>query len=385
MKTNRIAYCIPALYNSAGMERVLTIKANFLATHGYEVHIVITDGGGKEPAFPLESSIQIHQLNIGFEELYRYSLLHRVWLYKQKMRIFRKELDACLNKIKPDITISLLRRDINIINRMTDGSVKIGEIHFDRLHYRHFNLSWLPDFICRWIQHWWMSALIGELKKLSRFVVLTHEDAANWPELKNVVVIPNPSSFFPSAISNCTSRQIIAAGRYVPQKGFDRLIAAWGLIADKYPGWKLKIYGDGWLRTQLEQQILDSHLQDSCSLEFTVSNLADKMQESSIFVLSSRFEGFGLVLVEAMSCGLPCVSFACQCGPRDIISDGKDGFLVQDGDIGGLANRISELIADNSRRQQMGEMAREKAKNYQIENIGMKWIALFEQVTSKNK
>ena len=126
MKKVKIAYCIPALYYPSGMERVLTMKANFLAMHGYEVHIIITDGGDKSPAFPLEASIQVHQLDIDFEEPYHHSFLRRVWLYLKKMRIFRKELDACLHRIKPDITVSLLRRDINIINQMTDGSLKMG-------------------------------------------------------------------------------------------------------------------------------------------------------------------------------------------------------------------------------------------------------------------
>lgn len=383
MKKIKIVYCIPALYYPSGMERVLIMKANFLATHGFEIHIIITDGGDKPPAFPLVPSIHVHQLNIDFEEPYRHSFVRRVWLYWKKMRIFRKEMDACLHRIKPDVTVSLLRRDVNIINRMTDGSFKIGEIHFDRLHYRQFTASWMPFFIYRIIQRRWMAALIKELKMLSKFVVLTHEDAAFWTELDNVMVIPNPSSFFPEEQSDCTAKQVIAVGRYVFQKGFDRLIDAWQLVADKYPDWKLKIYGDGAMRAQLEQKIVDLQLQDSCFLEATVPDIAQKMKESSIFVLSSRFEGLPMVLIEAMACGLPVVAFACHCGPRDVISDGADGWLVDDGDIVGLSEKMGALIADKEIRQKMGRMARSKAENYKIECIGAQWIELFEQLTLK--
>ncbi|MEL5896305.1 glycosyltransferase family 4 protein [Bacteroides sp. GD17] len=384
MKKVKIAYCIPALYYPSGMERVLTMKANFLARHGYEVHIIVTDGGDKSPAFPLETSIKVHQLDIDFEEPYHYPFVRRVWLYRKKMRVFRKELDACLHRIKPDITVSLLRRDINIINRMTDGSVKIGEIHFDRLHYRHFSAPWMPYFLYCFIQRRWMAALIHELKKLSRFVVLTHEDAAYWPELENVMVIPNPSSFFPEEQSECTAKQVIAVGRYVSQKGFDRLINAWQLVADRHPDWQLKIYGDGAMRTQLERQITALCLQDSCFLEGTVSDIDQKMRESSIFVLSSRFEGLSMVLIEAMACGLPVVAFACHCGPRDVISDGVDGYLVEDGNISALASRINELIENENMRQALGRNARKKALNYDMMSVGTLWMKLFDELLKKN-
>ena len=298
------------------------------------------------------------------------------------MRILKKKMNACLHEIKPDITVSLLRRDINIINKMTDGSLKVGEIHFDRLHYRHFSVSWMPSFIYSYVQKWWMNSLIRELKKLSSFVVLTHEDAAFWPELNNVTVIPNPTSFFPDMVSDCSRKQVIAAGRYVAQKGFDRLISAWQKVADKHPDWELKIYGDGWLREQLQQQIIELKLAESCFLEHSVSDIAAKFQESSIFVLSSRYEGFGLVIIEAMSCGLPVVAFTCHCGPRDIISEEVDGLLVAEGDIEGLAEKINLLIEREELRKEMGKAARLKAESYKMEYIGTQWINLFETLLS---
>lgn len=198
MKKARIAYCIPALYYPSGMERVLILKANYLVRHGYEVHIILTDGGDKPPYFPLDPSVKLHQLDIDFEEPYRYALPRRVWLYQVRMRILKKRLNKCLCALKPDITVSLLRRDINVINRMTDGSLKMGEIHFDRIHYRNFNVSQLPSWLNAYVERRWMNSLIRELRQLSKFVVLTHEDATFWPELQNVHVIPNPVPFFPT-------------------------------------------------------------------------------------------------------------------------------------------------------------------------------------------
>lgn len=385
MRKMKIAYCIPGIYASGGMERVLSLKANYLAHQGHEIHIIVTEGLGKKSFYPLDSSIIIHQLNIDFVEPYRHSLIYQIYLYKLRMITLRKRLNECLCQIKPDITVSLLCRDINILNRMTDGSLKMGEIHFDKLHFRVFNASWLPQVVNTFIRRQWMNDLIRKLKKLSKFVVLTYEDAMFWPELQNLIVIPNPVPFFPETFSTCTQKQVIAVGRYAPQKGFDRLIPAWRKVIDKHPDWTLKIYGDGWMREQLQQQIIKMDLNENCFLEHTATDIIGKYQESSIFVLSSRFEGFGMVIVEAMACGLPAISFTCNCGPRDIISDGVDGILVSEGDIEKLAEKMNLLIEDSDLRQKMGKMARLKAEKYKMEHVGPQWTCLFESLLKQGK
>ena len=130
-KQIKIAYCIPSLYYPSGMERVLTLKANYFAEHfGYEIHIILTDGKNKKPYYELHPSITLHQLDINYDEMYGRTLPKRILGYWKKQRLFKKRLNECLCNIRPDITISLLRRDINFINKVKDGSIKIGEIHF---------------------------------------------------------------------------------------------------------------------------------------------------------------------------------------------------------------------------------------------------------------
>ena len=274
----------------------------------------------------------------------------------------------------------MLRRDVNLLNKMTDGSLKIGELHVSRLNFRHFRAPFLPLSIYNYIRKQWINAAIKELRHLSKFVVLTHEDAISWSELDNVVVIPNPTPFFPDSVSDCSQKKIVAVGRYVELKGFDKLITAWRKVVDKNPDWILKIYGDGEMRESLQQQIKTLNLTKNCFLEHAVSDIVAKYLESSIFVLTSRTEGFGMVIVEAMACGLPVVSFACPCGPRDIISNGIDGFLVEVGDIDGLVEKLDFLIENQKYRKEFGHMARFNASKYKIESIGELWVELFESL-----
>lgn len=374
----KIAYCIPSLYYPSGMERVLTLKANYFAEHfGYEIHIILTDGKEKKPYYELHPSITVHQLDINYDLMYGMPLHKRILGYVSKQRMFKRRLNECLSDIRPDITISLLRRDINFINQMKDGSMKLGEIHFNKSNYREFSDNRLPACLQKAVKRYWMWQLIREVRKLKQFIVLTYEDVAEWTELKNVTVIHNPLPFFPNQQSDGSRKQVIAVGRYMPQKGFDRLIPAWRIVSERHPDWTLRIYGNG-MRKELQQQIDSLSVTSTCILEPSVSNIDDKYCESSIFVLTSRFEGFGMVIIEAMACGVPPVSFTCPCGPRDIIADEVDGLLVANGDIEGLAEKLCYLIENEDIRREMGRQARVNVERFKIEEIAEKWKALFE-------
>lgn len=375
----KIAYCTPSLYIPGGVERVLTTKANYLAEKaGYEVYIILTDGKGKDPYYALSPKVRLIQLDLNFEELWHRPFWKKILLYLKKQRRYKKALTETLLNIRPDITVSLLRREINFITTIKDGSKKIGELHVNRLNYRNFEQD-ETNFIKEWFSKYWMKSLVKKLKHLDKFIVLSQEDKLNWPELKNVEVISNPLSFETDRCSELTSHNVIAVGRYTYQKGFDLLIQAWNLVYQKHPDWQLFIYGKG-EKTEYQELIHQLSLENCCHTEDAVPHIIDKYCKSSIFVLSSRFEGFGLVLTEAMQCGLPCVSFACPCGPKDIITPGENGYLAENGKIEELAEKILLLIEDEPKRIKMGKNAKASSRQYSEENIMKQWIRLFENL-----
>ena len=374
----KIVYCTPALYLAGGVERVLTLKANYFAEHfGYDITIILTDGKGKPFAYPLSDKIKVVHLDINFEELWTCSFLKKIFVYLKKQRIFKRRLTEELMRIRPDITVSLLRREINFINGIKDGSKKIGELHVNRANYRNFEAN-DTNVIKRIFERFWMKNLVSHLKRLDRFVVLTHEDGASWSELPKVEVIPDPLSFSPQVQSSLSSKRIIAAGRYVYQKGFDLLLHAWASVEKRCPDWELVIFGAG-DRTPYERLSSELLLQ-RCSLNGPTADIEKEYLNSSLFAFSSRFEGFGMVLIEAMACGLPVVSFACPCGPKDIITDGIDGILVENGKVSQLAEKIIYMIEHPEERTRMGTNAVIKSARYKIDRLAKDWQQLFESL-----
>ena len=371
---------MPALYLSGGVERVLSLKANYFAEQfGYDITIILTDGKGKPNAFPLSDKIKVVNLDVNFEELWYCSFYKKVILYLRKQYLYKKRLSVELMKIHPDITDSLLRREINFLCKLKDGSKKIGELHVSKDNFRTFKDN-ETSFFKEIFSKIWVSRAISSLKKFDKFVVLTNEDKAAWKELDNVMAIPNPVSFDIDEMSDLSSRKVIAVGRYDYVKGFDMLLKAWKIVEKECTDWHLYIFGDG-DRSPYEQLAYELGIDMSrCHLNGVTPNIKQEYLSSSVFVLSSRFEGLSMSLLEAMSCGLPVISFACPCGPRDVICNGKDGVLVPREDIGKLSKEIIAVIKSPQLARKYGSEAHKRSMDFKIEVIANRWKSLFESL-----
>lgn len=373
----RIVYIVGDLSYPNGMSRVLSQKVNYLAEHtDYEMYVVLTENASMSHYYELSPKVQYVNFDINFEVIQTMPLYRKIWCYYWKTRQYKRQLTSYLMHVHPDIMVSVLRREINFINDIPDGSKKVGEIHFNRKSYRVFNKTFLPSFVNRFITNQWKESLDKQVRRLDRFVVLTHEDERMWNGFSNVVVIPNPIILFPKVQSDCSRHHAIAVGRYTWQKGFDMLISAWKIVNQKHPDWFLDIYGAGERMAYLEL-VEREGLSSVVVCHGAEADIFSKYAESSIFVLSSRYEGLPLVLGEAMATGLPIVSFCCPCGPRDIITDGEDGILVENGNIENLAESICYLIENERVRKDMGLKGIVNAQRFREERIMQKWIEVF--------
>lgn len=370
----KIVYLSPTLCNPDGIERVLIGQANYLADQlGDEVTIILTDGQGLPYSYPISSLVRIIQLNVGFYSPRSGGRISSLFIYWQKMRQYRRLLEHQLLQIKADVVITTLRRELHFLHRIKDGSRKIGWAHLNCDSYRQVNFG--PWRLRKFFTRKWQEQFYRQLQHLDTLVVLTDEDRAAWQKhLERVVTIPNPLSFQAEETSPLTAKRVVSVGRYAWQKGFDRLIQIWSQVHPQHPDWQLHIYGRG-DRAPLQHLVEQLHLVDSCFLHPHESAVARVYQQSSIFAFPSRYEGFGLVLTEAMHCGLPCVSFDCPCGPKDIITDGKDGFLAHTPDE--FAQKLSQLMTDEALRKHMAQHARQSSFRYTTDQIMKKWEDLF--------
>jgi glycosyltransferase involved in cell wall biosynthesis len=380
----KLVYLLPGgLFNSGGMERAITIKANYLAEEsGYDVSIVTTEQMGRPVFYPVSGKVHLYHLDIGIHENFgKESYLKKVVSRYFKTKEYERKLDALLVAIKPDITISSLGLDIGFIHRLKDGSIKIGELHFPgnfrQLMANKLSKDFLSNFVAK-VRTW-------ELKKkcarLRRLVVLTHEEMNSWAKKENITVIPNPLPFYPKTNSFLNKKQAIAVGRLAYEKGFDMLINTWKFVSEKHPDWQLNIFGNGNQKQNLLQLIAEQQLDSVVEIHDPVDTIQEQYQTHSMLIFPSRYlDALPMVLIEALSSGLPLVSFNSPCGPKDLITDGVNGFLVETGDINTLAEKIDNLIESESLRQSMGKAAREISANYRIEKVMEQWVNLFEML-----
>ena len=372
----RIVYCIPATSNSGGMERVLARKVNYLVGQGHELIIITTDQKGAQPFFSLEGSVKQYDLGINYDENNGQGILAKLLAYPKKKRLHRQRLSELLGQLRADIVVSMFGDDSTLLPQMKDGSRKVLEYHFSklkRLQYGRTGLWRLVDILRTKLDE-------RTVRPYDSFVVLTEEDAGYWGALPNIRVIPNPLPFVSDETSPCTSHKVIAVGRYDFQKNFSKLLDLWGRIAPAYPDWSLEIYGDGALRPELEQQVNRLGLSSSVTLVKPTHQMKEVYQSASIYAMTSRYEGLPMVLIEAQHMGLPIVSFACPCGPKDVLHPGEDGYLISQGDDEGFLAALRQLMDSEAERVRMGTNARKASARYEVDAVMGQWLDLFSSL-----
>jgi len=378
----KILYCIPHLHNAGGMQRILTEKANYFADFkGYEVTIVTTDQMGHPNHFELSSKVNLIHLDIDFDGHFDSAFLKKVIQHVRKIRKYKIELSKIINELSIEICISLCGKEVNFLYQIKGRSKKIVELHFSSNFKKQFIKANYTGILWTVLSQVLDFAFKRAISKFDKVVVLTSQDYESLNNrCKNLIKINNFSSFTPSIFGKLVNKKVISIGKFNSQKGFDLLIDAWEIVSKSHSDWVLEIYGEGEWDLLLKNKILEKGLTNQIFLRGVISDVQNAYCESSIYVMSSRFEGLPMVLIEAISCGIPVVSFDCESGPREILEDGCSGFLVEPSNIEALASKIIFLIENPTIRYEMGVNAFDRAKYFSKETILNQWDKLFIEV-----
>lgn len=375
----KLIYCIASVYNPGGMERVLLNKLRWFVQHGgWDLSVVTTDQQGRPLFYAFPPEVRMIDLGIHYSVDNGRPPLVKILSYFRKRRLHRRRLTELLQREKADIVVSLYPSESSFIPKIKDGSKKVLELHYCKL----FRLQYGRRGLLGWADRFrtWQDERI--VRRFDSFVVLTQQDAELWGALPNLTVIPNAALTFPQVKHQKGTRRVIAVGRLDYQKGFDRLIDAWSLLPEQLRrSWHLDIFGQGEWHDALQAQIDRLGLGASVRLMRPTRQIGMEYAASDFLVMSSHYEGFPMVMVEAMASGLPVVSFDFLCGPRDIIRPGENGLLVPEGDVNALAAAMKRLMEDPEAVLRMSAEARKVSESYSETAIMTQWEQLFDAIT----
>ncbi len=373
----KLLYVESSLAIHGGIERVLTDKLNWLVESGKcEVLLLLVNQGDYPIVFPLSSKIDVQTINIMFHRIYRFPPIIRCYKSFKLHRLFRKRLLDYIKVFSPDVIVfTRFEFACDVVSVKGDIPV-VYESHNSYLAYKFEKYSLLHRIqiiLCH-----------RALKKVQMIVALTNGDAMEWKKLySHVQVIPNMVHLNDTGFhSDCTNKSVIFVGRFSKQKNIGCLLRIWNVVHQSYPEWQLHIYG----AYGDEQNVLISEIEQldaNILVHNPTSDIYKKYVECSILLMTSQYEPFGLVLPEAMSCGLPVVAFDCPYGPADIITDGADGFVIKNKDINEYVDKVVLLIKDEGLRKEMGRKGQINAQRYNAYSIMPVWKQLFDKILNK--
>ncbi len=371
----KILYLFRSLAVFGGIERILVDKMNYLSSiYGYNVWMITTDQSTHDIPYHLNEDVRVEDLGICFYRQYNYNIIRRIMLSIAMKRQYRERLHKRILEINPDVIVCTTADDINSIVSVKGAIPLVVESHSIFFRTIESGNCWLLKKYRKYV-------FLKSLSYADCIVSLTETDAVDWRKVHpKVIVIPNFLFVTGNEKSLLKNKSAIFVGRLDYQKDPLTVICIWSKIRLRNNDWLLHIYGEGDLEDEVKK------LAEEVG-GIIVHKPTDKIwqcyADCSLLLSTSLFEPFGLVLIEAMSCGLPVVAFDCPYGPSAIISDGINGYLISKEDIDGYVDKVCMLMGNIDKRRIMGEAGRNSIYKYAPSSIMPQWKALFEEILYK--
>lgn len=363
----KILYITPFVEGAGGVQRVLSTKTNYLIeNYNYEVSILATNSGVDNKHYEFNEKINFFsEQAVGefFTYLYSYSKILKKYIKNIKPDI----IIVCDNGYKGYAVPFLIPKNQKIIFECH------GTRNTEEKRNRIFN------YILNGLKYKFFDVCASKFSK----IIVPVDDFKNEFRSNNLIVIPNPLWFFTNSEPNYNSKKVIAVGRHCYQKNFEKMLSIWQKVVSKHPDWVLEIYGESDSKFDLKSVSSILGIDKNVVFYDAVKNINEKYLEASFLLLTSRFEGFGMVLIEAMASGLACVSFNCRRGPKDIINNNWNGFLIEVGNEEAFVEKVNLLIEDENLRIKMGQNAKNSVSKYDLDTIMQQWKLLFGELMEK--
>ena len=361
----RILYITPTINTEGGLERVLSIKTNYLIERfGYQIEIITCNNGFQNSFFNFNSKIKFHDILLNSNKL------GNLVNYKIKIQKF-------INLINPDCIVIcdfglkgfsfpiLFQTKVPIVFE-AHGSI-YNESQYFKVNFFSRNARRLKYEYKKFCS-----------KKFDYFIVLSNESLKEWPVCKGVI-IPNPN-VVSDVVSNLESKNAILIARHSYEKGIDFALKIWQKVIKIHPDWTLSIYGKYDSNLTYIKLAKELEIESNVNFHQPIIEIFEKYYEASISIMTSRSEGFPMALIEAMSCGLPVVAFDCPIGPRSIITNEENGFLIETFNCDAFASKIVQLIENESLRNEIGVKAKQSVSKYDLDKVMLQWKVFFEKI-----
>ena len=359
----KILYLVPKINAEGGLERVLSLKANYLVEKfHHEVSIMTQNEGSSSLFYPLNDTIQLYDIDLSGTRL-------------EFVAKYCKGVARIITLVNPDIVLvadSMYKA--YLVSLVVKNKPIVYECHnsiFVKQTPKHypFYLNWIPKFDL------WFNRYVAQ--RMNAFVSLSKESLAEWG-VPNGIVIPNPNWLETERTANFEAKKIIIVARHSYEKGLDRFFPIWKVVSQNHPDWIVEIYGKSSSTLHFQDAVNQLGIADSVVFMEPIKTITEKYLEASIYVMTSRFEAFPMVLIEAMSCGLPVIAYDCPCGPRAIIENEENGFLIENGNQNQFISTLQKVMESSEVRKAIGANAKKSTEKYAIDTIMNQWNSFLQ-------